>query len=201
VNFSQQWPNICKVLGLPKITKSAIFDAVARYTMIDLNRAVARARTSSLHLRLLNLALDRIVPFNRPHGFRIVEIGDDHIITLVPYRKRNLNHIKGLHACAMATLSEFTTGFLLLTRLDSSKYRLIMQRLEMEYHYQGKMDAMATYSITKEAIQQQILDPLATRDSVVIVCEIKIHDQAGNHLTTGKVHWQIKEWGKVKTKK
>ena len=168
--------------------------------MIDLNRALARAKTSSFHLRLLNLALDRIVPFNKPHGFRIVEIGDDHIKTLIPYRKRNLNHIRGLHACALATLSEFTTGFLLLTRLDGSKFRLIMQRLEMDYHYQGKMDSTATYSITDEAIRQQILEPLATRDSVVIVCEVKIHDQAGNHLTTGKVQWQIKDWQKVKTK-
>lgn len=168
--------------------------------MIDLNRAVAKARTSSLHLSLLNLALNRIVPFNKPHGFRIIEIGDDHIITLIPYRKRNLNHIKGLHACALATLSEFTTGFLLLTRLDGSKYRLIMQRLEMDYHYQGKMDAMATYSITKETIRQQILEPLETDDSVVIVCEVKIHDREGNHLTTGRVHWQVKDWGKVRTK-
>ncbi|HEX7014978.1 MAG TPA: DUF4442 domain-containing protein [Cyclobacteriaceae bacterium] len=168
--------------------------------MIDLNRAVAKARTSSLHLSLLNLALNRIVPFNKPHGFRIIEIGDDHIITLIPYRKRNLNHIKGLHACALATLSEFTTGFLLLTRLDGSKYRLIMQRLEMDYHYQGKMDAMATYSITKETIRQQILEPLETGDSVVIVCEVKIHDREGNHLTTGRVHWQVKDWGKVRTK-
>lgn len=168
--------------------------------MIDLNRAVAKARTSSLHLSLLNLALNRIVPFNKPHGFRIIEIGDDHIITLIPYRKRNLNHIKGLHACALATLSEFTTGLLLLTRLDGSKYRLIMQRLEMDYHYQGKMDAMATYSITKETIRQQILEPLETGDSVVIVCEVKIHDREGNHLTTGRVHWQVKDWGKVRTK-
>ena len=54
--------------------------------MIDLNRAVARAKTSSFHLRLLNLVLDRMVPFNRPHGFRIVEIGDDHITNRIRYR-------------------------------------------------------------------------------------------------------------------
>nr|PZN47528.1 MAG: DUF4442 domain-containing protein [Bacteroidota bacterium] len=168
--------------------------------MIDLKRAVERARTSSFQLRLLNLALDRMVPFNKPHGFRIVEIGDDHITTLIPYRKRNFNHIRGLHACALATLSEFTTGFLLLTKLDARKYRLIMQRLEMDYHYQGKMNSMATYSITEETMQQQIIEPLKTQDSVVIVCEVKIHDEAGNHLTTGKVHWQIKDWQKVRTK-
>ena len=75
-----------------------------------------------------------------------------------------------------------------------------MQRLEMDYHYQGKMDGKATYSMTNEAVRQQIIEPLETRDSVVVVCEVKIHDEAGNHLTTGRVHWQVKDWRKVKTK-
>lgn len=168
--------------------------------MIDLNRAVEKAKTSSFYRRLLNLSLDRIIPFNKPHGFRIVGIGDDHVTTVIPYRKRNLNHIRGLHACALATLSEFTTGFLLLSKLDSKKYRIIMQRLEMEYHYQGKSDGQATFTLEENWIQNEITEPLKTRDAVVVICEVKIHDEAGNHLTTGKVHWQIKDWQKVKTK-
>lgn len=168
--------------------------------MIDLNRAVEKAKTSSFYRRLLNYTLDRIIPFNRPHGFRIIAIGENDITTVIPYRKRNRNHIRGLHACALATLSEFTTGFLLLSKLDSKKYRLIMQRLEMDYHYQGKTDGQATFAIDDNRMQKEIIEPLKTRDAVVIVCEVKIHDQAGNHLTTGKVHWQIKDWQKVRTK-
>ncbi|HLT71568.1 MAG TPA: DUF4442 domain-containing protein [Cyclobacteriaceae bacterium] len=168
--------------------------------MLNLPSAVQKAKTSSFYRRLLNVALDRMIPFNKPHRFRIVEIADDRITTVIPYRKRNLNHIKGLHACALATLSEFTTGFLLLSQLDSGKYRLIMQRLEMDYHYQGKSDGKATFSLTREWMQAEIIEPLKTKDSVVVICEVKIHDQAENHLTTGKVHWQIKDWQKVKTK-
>src|SRR5690606_830190 len=89
--------------------------------MLNLPSAVQKAKTSSFYRRLLNVALDRMIPFNKPHRFRIVEIADDRITTVIPYRKRNLNHIKGLHACALATLSEFTTGFLLLSQLDSGK--------------------------------------------------------------------------------
>lgn len=168
--------------------------------MIDLNKAVAKAKTSSFYRRLLNIALDRMIPFNKPHGFRIVEIGDDHITTSIPYKKKNLNHIRGLHACALATLSEFTTGFLLLSKLDSKKYRLIMQRLEMDYHYQGKSDAKAMFFLTNEWLRKQIMEPLETQDAVVVICEVEIHDDSGNRLTTGKVHWQIKDWRKVKTK-
>ncbi len=168
--------------------------------MLDPNRIVQKAKTSSFYLTLLNWSLNRMIPFNKPHGFRILEIGDHHLRTLIPYRRRNFNHIRGLHACALATISEFTTGFLLVSKLHAKKYRLIMQRLEMDYHYQGKMNATATFTISEDWLQQQIYDPLKTQDAVVIICEVKIHDEQGNHLTTGKVYWQIKDWQKVKTR-
>jgi hypothetical protein len=62
------------------------------------------------------------------------------------------------------------------------------------------MDATAHFEISKEWLQQNILVPLQSEDSVVVICEIKIFDTQGKHLTTGKVHWQIKEWKRVKTK-
>ncbi|HEY9006523.1 DUF4442 domain-containing protein [Ohtaekwangia sp.] len=168
--------------------------------MLDSNTVMQKAKTSAFYRMLLNWSLNRMIPFNRPHGFRILEIGDYHLKTLVPYRKRNFNHIRGIHACALATISEFTTGFLLIGKLDSRKYRLIMQRLEMDYHYQAKMDATATFTISEEWIQRAVYEPLKTQEAVVIICEVKIHDANGNHLTTGKIHWQIKDWQKVKTK-
>lgn len=168
--------------------------------MVNLNSAVEKAKHSSFYRTILNFLLDRMVPFNSPHKFRILEISDFHIKTLIPYRRKNLNHIKGLHACALATVSEFTTGFLLLSKLDAKKYRLIMKRLEMEYHYQGKMDATATFSISEGWLNESIYEPLKAQESVVIPCEIKIYDTQDNHLTTGNVFWQIKSWAKVKTK-
>jgi acyl-coenzyme A thioesterase PaaI-like protein len=168
--------------------------------MFDPNTIVQKAKTSSFYLTLLNWSLDRMIPFNKPHGFRVISIGDEHIKTLIPYRRKNFNHIRGLHACALATISEFTTGFMLITKLDAKKYRLIMQRLEMDYHYQGKVSAVAEFAVTDEWLQTTVFEPLQNRESVVVVCEVKIHDEKGNHLTTGRVHWQIKDWTKVKTK-
>jgi len=159
-----------------------------------------RAKESKFYLWVLNQLLNRMIPFNRGHRFRIQAIGEDSLVTRLPYITRNFNHIRGLHACALATVSEFTTGFLLISKLDATRYRLIMQRLEMDYHYQGKMDATATFSATPEWLKEKVFDPLTQQESVVIPCEIKIHDVAGNHLTTGLVYWQIKDWQKVKTK-
>ncbi|HRG09582.1 MAG TPA: DUF4442 domain-containing protein [Cyclobacteriaceae bacterium] len=168
--------------------------------MLQAEKILIKARHSGFYLWLLNVALDRMIPFNKPHGFRILELEQHRLKTSVPYKRRNFNHIRGLHACGLATLSEFTTGFLLLSALGMKKYRIIMQRLEMNYHYQGKMAATAEFTISKEWIEEKVVKPLQTQESVVVPCEIKIHDVKGNHLTTGLVYWQFKDWAKVKTK-
>jgi hypothetical protein len=62
------------------------------------------------------------------------------------------------------------------------------------------MDAYAEFTISQEWLETKIFNPLKSNDAVVVPCEIKIHDRQGNHLTTGNVYWQIKDWSKVKTK-
>ncbi len=168
--------------------------------MLDPARLIEKAKTSKRHLRLLNFGLARMIPFNEPHGFKITEITDEGVTTILPYKKANFNHIKGLHACALATLSEFTTGLVLLNHLDAKKYRIIMQKMEMEYHYQGKMEVQSTFNITNDWIDKNIVQPLLTNPSVLVPCEIKTHDLENNHISTGKVFWQVKAWSKVKTK-
>ena len=168
--------------------------------MIDPAKIIEKAKHSSIYLKLLNWSLNRMIPFTKPHGFTVTEIGDYHLKTRIPYKKKNLNHIRGLHACALATISEFTTGFLLVSKLDAKKFRLIMQRLEMDYHYQGKMNATAEFATSENWFAENIYEPLKTMEAIVVPCEVRIHDTDGNHLTTGRVFWQIKNWSKVKTK-
>lgn len=168
--------------------------------MFDSAKIIEKAKRSPFWLWVLNQSLYRMVPFNAPHKFQVVEMGDHKLKALIPYRRSNFNHIRGLHACALATISEFATGFLLLSRLDIKKYRLIMKRIEMEYHYQGKMNAYALFETSDQWFAQNIIDPLKTQEAVIVPCEIKIHDEKGNHITTGKVFWQVKDWTKVKTK-
>ncbi|GIL23375.1 MAG: hypothetical protein BroJett042_18880 [Bacteroidota bacterium] len=85
--------------------------------MIQADKILIKARYSGFYRWLLNIALDRMVPFNKPHGFKVIELEEYRLKTSLPYKRRNFNHIRGLHACGLATLSEFTTGFLLLSAL------------------------------------------------------------------------------------
>jgi acyl-coenzyme A thioesterase PaaI-like protein len=163
-------------------------------------KLIEKAKHSSFYLWLLNKALSRMIPFNLPHGFEITELTDTSLKSRLPYKRKNLNHVRGLHACALATLSEFTTGFLLISRLGFDRYRLILQKLEIDFHYQGKMDGIAEFSIDEEWLQQKIFQPLQANDSIVVLCEVKIFDTKRNHLTTAVAYWQLKDWKKVKTK-
>lgn len=169
-------------------------------TNMNLVEITEKAKRSNFWLWALNFFFDRMVPFNLPHNFRITGIKDDSVKTLLPYRKRNLNHVKGLHACALATLTEMTSGFMLAVKLDPTKFRLILRRLEIDYLYQGKIDAVCEFTLTQEWMKTNIFDVLANSDSVDIIAEVKIFDIKGNQLTLGKAHWQVKDWAKVRTK-
>jgi acyl-coenzyme A thioesterase PaaI-like protein len=168
--------------------------------MLNPAKLIEKAKTSSFYMWVLNRAFSRMVPFNRPHGFRIMEIGDYHIRTKLPYKTLNLNHLKGLHACALATLTEVTCGFIFVTRLDPLQFRIILKKLEVNYLYQGKTDAFGEFRISEEWMNLHVLQPLKSSESVEVIAEVNIVDVKGNQLTNGKAHWQIKDWSKVKTK-
>ncbi len=168
--------------------------------MKRLQTLIEGAHRGGFGLKKLNVVLRRGIPFNRPHRIRLLKVDKDEVQALIPYRKKNRNHIKGIHACGLATVCEFSSGMLLLRRLGVKEYRLIMESMEMTYHYQAKMDAIATFKLSDDAFKTQVLDPLEKADRVHIRCQVECYDTAGNHLCTGCIRWQIKPWNKVKTK-
>lgn len=167
---------------------------------MNLQKLIRQAQSSPFRLWLLNRALAFAIPFNRPHKLKVLKITDTDIEILIPYRRSNLNHIKGLHACGLATLCEYTAGLLLSYRLDTSKYRMIMRSLNMQYQYQGKMDAVAKFSISEEWLREKITGPLMSSDHVFVACEVSVYDVQGNLLCTGVSDWQVKNWEKVRVK-
>ena len=161
---------------------------------------LARARSSGGWRAVLNFTLRRIIPFNRPHGFYIAELGEDYVRTCASNRRVNHNHIRGIHACAIATVAEFSAGLLLLSRLDPTRYRLIMSKLDVDYVFQAKMAITAETRLDNSALRQQVLEPLATEESCSIVMATQIVDAAGNRIAQAHTTWQIKRWDRVRTK-
>lgn len=167
---------------------------------MNLPTLIQRSRTSVLSRTWLNALLRWKIPFNQPHGFRLEPLRDGGIKVHIPYWRINRNHIKGIHACALATAAEYCSGLALLEHLDAAKYRLIMKSLHMDYHYQAKAKAYAVFAPTGEEIAQQVIGPLKSSDAVLYTARVELHDVKQNHLATGLIIWQVKAWEKVRTK-
>lgn len=165
-----------------------------------LQSLLAKARKSSFWLWVLNRALGRTVPFNRQHGFELAEIEENRIVTSARYRRSNFNHVRGIHACGIATIAEFSAGFLLMTKLDPNRYRLIMSRLEADFGYQAKENIFSESDICPERLRDEVVEPLKSQDIVSVTMESRVRDRSGNRIATILTTWQIKNWKKVQTK-
>ena len=164
-----------------------------------LNWLIKKAQGSSFYLWLLNMAAGRFVPFNKPHSFTIIQITRQSIEVKLPYKKVNLNHIKGIHACALATLSEYCTGIVLLSAIDAALYRIILKNIHLTYHYQAKTTVSAKFELNEDWIEANIINPLKSKEAVFAELKIEVYDVRKNHICTGLINWQIKSWKKVKT--
>jgi len=166
---------------------------------MDLKQQFDKAGKSSFRLWLLNMGLLRIVPFNKPHGIKIVEIKDDGILVKAKNIRNNRNHIKGIHACLLATLCEYVSGLSLLTVLDPGEYRIILKNIQMTYHYQAKTDVFAKFGLSGALLHEEIIAPLQHETAIFKAFTIEVYDKAENHICTGLINWQIKAWKNVKT--
>lgn len=168
--------------------------------MDKFTQAIDKARKSKFQLWILNLYIGKLIPFNGPHKYRIVEITDNGFEIEMPYIRKNYNHLKGLHACGLATMSELVAGLTLMRKMGYNKYRLIMQELNMQYYYQAKMPVRVKFELTDDFLNDQLKTPLETEDAVFVELKSEVYDLKKNHICTGTTKWQVKKWKSVKTK-
>lgn len=161
-----------------------------------LENLLKNADKSKSGLRKLNWVLARVIPFNSPHRIKISKISNERVEAILPFRKRNMNHLKSLHAAAIMTVGEFCSGIWLMKRIGS-KYRLIMKSCEIEYFKQGRSDAKAVYDLSDEDWQLKIAKPLKSDGVVQHLCEVNVLDKDENLLALVHVKWQIKDWSQV----
>ncbi|MCX7120798.1 MAG: YiiD C-terminal domain-containing protein [Gammaproteobacteria bacterium] len=163
--------------------------------MFDL---LQKAQTSTLSLWFLNRVMNHAVPFNKPHGFRAVKITDDAVQVFAPHHKKNFNHLRGIHACALATAGELAAGLVLMRHFSPKEYRFIMSHIEIDYHYQAKKDITATAALS-ETEKENILKKLSTENKTVQTITTDIKDKDSSAIATVKTSWQIKKWADVRT--
>ena len=168
--------------------------------MNQLNTLVEKAKHSKFYLWVLNFFLLRTVPFNKPHNIKVLRIEEDGLTLSAANKRYNQNHIKGVHACLLATLCEYVSGLSLLLHLSPKEYRIILKSIHMTYHYQAKSDVFVKFNFTKEQVQSTILIPLQTEEALFKEFTVEVYDKSNNHICTGLINWQIKAWKNVKMK-
>jgi acyl-coenzyme A thioesterase PaaI-like protein len=168
--------------------------------MNKLQVQMKKAMGSRVQLWLLHLVLMRRVPFNRPHGLRIFKITENGVVLKADLRRNNQNHIGGMHACLLATCCEYASGLMLLRLLDPEKYRIVLKRIQMEYHFQAKRPVFVHFELDWEEVSNSVIQPLREQAAVFREFPVQVYDSEQNHICSGLIYWQIKDWQKVKTK-
>lgn len=113
----------------------------------NLNRVVSKLSFLPVNMRsgVISRIFGRVVPYVGTSGLRYEELTPERVVVSIRNRRPVQNHIKGVHAAAMALLAETATGFAVGMNLPDDKLPLI-KTLKVDYikRTQGDMRAVAT---------------------------------------------------------
>lgn len=160
---------------------------------------------------LLNLAyplsmkdrifLDKIltfkIAFNRPHGIQVKELSPTECTTMLPMKSLNTNHLKGIHACALALVGEYSSGLIILRNTGLKDYRIILKEMHVKYEKQAKGQVTGRAALTSEHIAQ-LKEELPQSGEVSLKLETEIFNHNNERVAVAQTHWHLKNWNKVK---
>lgn len=136
-----------------------------------------------LRSRSLSLLLGSQVRFAGTARVRIHELGQERAILSLKNRRPVQNHIKGIHAAAMALLAESASGFLVGMNVPDDKLPLI-KTMKIDYlkRAQGDLTAIATLEAGQiEQIRQQ--------DKGEVRVAVLVSDENGNQPIACEMVW------------
>ncbi|MEN8204850.1 MAG: DUF4442 domain-containing protein [Pseudomonadota bacterium] len=130
--------------------------------------------------RLFSRLLGKYVPYTGHLGATIEVLEPGHCIVTLKERRKLRNHLRSVHAMALANLGEMATGLALMNGLPE-KMRGILTRFDIEYlkKARGLLTAECHCEIPSSN-QECELD---------ISCEIR--DTAGDMVCVVTAHWLI----------
>jgi len=132
---------------------------------------------------LWSKAFGRIVPMVGTAKIRYLEVDQNHVVVRIENQRNMQNHIKGVHAAAMALLAETATGF--LTGLHVPDHRiLLIKSLHVDYLKVTQGGLTATASLSPE--QQQLI---AEQEKGELLIPVTVIDDAGNEPIQCQMLW------------
>lgn len=151
----------------------------------QLNRSVHKLGKlrPALRWRMLTWAFGRNVPFMRTARLQFQDLSEEHAVLTLRNRRRVQNHIRSVHAAAVALLAETATGTLLTMNLPDDRVPLL-KRMQVEYHKRAKGDLLAEAKLDTGARTRILVE-----EKGEIVVPVKVTDESGEEPVQCKMLW------------
>ena len=151
----------------------------------NLNRFVSTLAflPPTLRVAALSRVLGRIVPFVGTSGLRYEEMTAHRVTVSIRNHRSVQNHIKGVHAVAMALLAETASGFVTMMNLPDDKLPLI-KSLKVDYHKRSQGDMRAVATLTDEQMQF-----IRTTPKGELLVPVVVTDESGGEPVHCEMLW------------
>jgi len=101
---------------------------------------------------ILTKLFGRIVPFLSTASVQFEEVSAARLVVSIKNRRKVQNHIKGVHAAAMALLAETSTGFVMGMNVPDDKL-LLLKSMHVDYQKRSQGDMRAVATLSKDQIE------------------------------------------------
>ncbi len=125
----------------------------------------------------------RVVPFTGTAGLTYRKVTPEEVIIEIKNKRKNQNHIKGVHATAMALIAETATGFVVGMNIPDDKLPL-MKSLKVSYLKRTKGDMKAVATLTEEQVASIRNDPKGD-----VTVPVSVTDETGEEPVSCEMVW------------
>lgn len=137
----------------------------------------------ALRTTIWSKTFGRIVPMVGTANIRYLEVSKEKVVVRIENNRNMQNHIKGVHAAAMALLAETATGFVTGLNVPDDRI-LLIKTLQVDYLKVASGGLTATATLSAEQ-QQFILD----NDKASLEIPISVVDDSGQSPIECKMVW------------
>ena len=151
----------------------------------QLKRVVESSKWLPANVRatVVSKILGKVVPYVGTSGLLYEEITSERVIVSIRNQHKVQNHIKNVHAAAMALLAETATGFIVGMNLPDDKLPLI-KTLKVSYYKRTQGDMRAVATLTPEDIARIEREPKGE-----VLVPVIVTDESGGEPIKCEMLW------------
>ena len=151
----------------------------------QLQRVVESSKWLPANVRatVVSKILGKVVPYVGTSGLLYEEISSERVIVSIRNQHKVQNHIKNVHAAAMALLAETATGFVVGINLPDDKLPLI-KSLKVDFYKRTQGDMRAVATLTPEDVAR-----IATEPKGELWVPVTVTDESGNEPIKCEMLW------------